>query len=256
MSQNHRMVGVGRDLWGSSSPTPLTKQGHLQQAAQDRGQVGLEYLQKRRLHNLSGHPVPVLCHPQSEEVLPHVQLELPVPVAPCPVAGHHWKESGHILNGPHVFDAEAGFTCPHPGGHHLLLPNHVRNLRGSKYSVHEVLPLPAACTRAGCFALLGSGRRWAKGNAEHFKWGYAWLQGHAGDRGGNVSTPAPPKCPPGYKPQLAPVSPSTEFLLKQSSCFPATNGSFASVRPERPNHVSFASPCKKKYFVTPKWDIV
>jgi len=29
-SQNHRMVGVGRDLCGSSSPTPLPKQGHLQ----------------------------------------------------------------------------------------------------------------------------------------------------------------------------------------------------------------------------------
>jgi len=31
-SQNHRIVGVGRDLCGSSSPTPLPKQGHLQQA--------------------------------------------------------------------------------------------------------------------------------------------------------------------------------------------------------------------------------
>jgi len=34
-SQNHRMLGVGRDLWGSFRPTPLPKQGHLQQAAQD-----------------------------------------------------------------------------------------------------------------------------------------------------------------------------------------------------------------------------
>ena len=29
-SQNHRMVGVGRDLCGSSSPIFLSKQGHLQ----------------------------------------------------------------------------------------------------------------------------------------------------------------------------------------------------------------------------------
>jgi len=29
-SQNHRMVGLGRDLCGSSSPTLLPKQGHLQ----------------------------------------------------------------------------------------------------------------------------------------------------------------------------------------------------------------------------------
>jgi len=65
-SQNHRMVGVGRDLCGSSSPTPLPKQGHLQQAAQGLVQAGLEYLQRRRLHNLPGQPVPVLRHPQSE----------------------------------------------------------------------------------------------------------------------------------------------------------------------------------------------
>ena len=35
--QNHRMVGVGRDLCGSSSPTPLPKQGRLQQVMEDKG---------------------------------------------------------------------------------------------------------------------------------------------------------------------------------------------------------------------------
>ena len=70
ISQNHRMFGVERDLCGSSSPTPLPKQGHLQQAAQDLVQAGLEYLQRRRLHNLLGQPVPGLRHPQREEVLP------------------------------------------------------------------------------------------------------------------------------------------------------------------------------------------
>ena len=58
-SQNHRMVGVGRDLCGSSSPTPLLKQGHLQQAAQDLVQAGLEYLQRRRFHSLPGQLVRV-----------------------------------------------------------------------------------------------------------------------------------------------------------------------------------------------------
>ena len=86
------MVGVGRDLCGSSSPTFLPKQGHLQQAAEDLVQAGHEYLQRRRLHNLPGQPVPGLRHPQ-REVLPHVQTELPVPqfvpIAPCPVTGHH-----------------------------------------------------------------------------------------------------------------------------------------------------------------------
>jgi len=55
--------------------------------------VGFEHPQRRGLHNLSGQPVPVLRHPQREEVLPHVQTELPVlqfvPFAPSPVTGHH-----------------------------------------------------------------------------------------------------------------------------------------------------------------------
>ena len=57
-SQNHRIVGVGRDLCGSSGPTLLPKQGHPEQGAQHRVQVGLEYLQRRRLHSLPGQPVP------------------------------------------------------------------------------------------------------------------------------------------------------------------------------------------------------
>ena len=91
-TQNHSMIGLGRDLCGSSSPTPLPKQGHPQQAASDHVHAGLEYLQ-RRLHNLLRQPVPGLRHPQREEVLPPVRAELPllqfVPIAPCPVTGHH-----------------------------------------------------------------------------------------------------------------------------------------------------------------------
>jgi len=72
---------------------PLPKQGHLQQAAQDHIQEGFEYLQRRRLHNLPGQPVPALCHPQSKEVLLQLQMELLmlefVLIAPCPVTGHH-----------------------------------------------------------------------------------------------------------------------------------------------------------------------
>ena len=54
-------------LW-VTQPNPLTKQGHPEQAAQDLVQEGLEYLQRRRLHNLPGQPVPGLRHPQREEV--------------------------------------------------------------------------------------------------------------------------------------------------------------------------------------------
>jgi len=34
-TQNHGILGVGRDLCGSPCLTPLPKQGHLEQAAQD-----------------------------------------------------------------------------------------------------------------------------------------------------------------------------------------------------------------------------
>jgi len=47
--QNHRMVGVGRDLCGSPSPTPLPKQGLLQQAAQDL-EMGSFILEEEDLH--------------------------------------------------------------------------------------------------------------------------------------------------------------------------------------------------------------
>ena len=103
------MFGVGTDLCGSSSPTPLMRQGHLQQAAQDRIQAGLEYLQRRRLHNLPGQPVPVLRHPQREEVLPHVQTELAVLVcAHCPLSCR-WALLKRLW--PHLPDTHPSDIC-------------------------------------------------------------------------------------------------------------------------------------------------
>ena len=59
-----------------------------------------EYLQQRRLYNISWQPVPVLSHPHSK-VISHIQRELLmfqlVPVAFCPFAGHHWEESGPFI---------------------------------------------------------------------------------------------------------------------------------------------------------------
>lgn len=43
-SDNHRMVGVGRDFLRSSNPSLLLKQFHLEQVAQDCVQVNFEYL--------------------------------------------------------------------------------------------------------------------------------------------------------------------------------------------------------------------
>jgi len=75
ITESQKGKGWKGPLWVTQS-NPLPKQGHLQQAAQHRVQAGLEYLQRRRLHNLPGQPGPGLRHPQREEVLAHVQMEL------------------------------------------------------------------------------------------------------------------------------------------------------------------------------------
>ena len=88
----HRKLEVGRDLWRSSGPTPLLKQGHLELAAQDHVQMASEYLQGWRLHPLPGQPVPVLGHPHSKILFPDVQREPPVfqfgPIASGHFTGH------------------------------------------------------------------------------------------------------------------------------------------------------------------------
>lgn len=69
--------------------------------AQESVHVGSEYLYRRSLHDLSGQPVPVLCHPQSKEDFSHIQILFPafqfMSVAYSPVAGHHQKEPIPIL---------------------------------------------------------------------------------------------------------------------------------------------------------------
>ena len=67
-----------QNCWGWKGPLEIiqsnapAKAGSLDQAAQVGIQVGLKCLQRRRLHYISGQPVPVLCHPYCEEVLTHI----------------------------------------------------------------------------------------------------------------------------------------------------------------------------------------
>ena len=72
---------------------PPAKAGSLHQVAQVGVQARLEYLQRRRLPNLPGQPVPVLRHPHREEVLTHIRAKLPMlqlmPVSPCPDSTYH-----------------------------------------------------------------------------------------------------------------------------------------------------------------------
>ena len=90
---SHRVADTGRDLWRSPDPIPLLKQGHLEAVAQDHVRMAFDRLQGRKLHNLSGQPVPVLGHPDSKKAFPDVQREQPVfqfvLIAFGAVMGHH-----------------------------------------------------------------------------------------------------------------------------------------------------------------------
>lgn len=79
---------------------PYSRSKRTHRNTQEGVQRGLEYLQKKRLHNLYRQPVPVLHQPQSKKFLPHVQMELSVfqfvPLAPYPATGYHQKDPDPI----------------------------------------------------------------------------------------------------------------------------------------------------------------
>lgn len=90
ISQNDIMAEVRRDLWRLWYN--LLAQVGLQ-STPDCVQAASEYLQEKRIHNLSGKPVPALNHPHSKEVSPHIHSGLPlfqlIPFASHPITEHH-----------------------------------------------------------------------------------------------------------------------------------------------------------------------
>ena len=97
ITELQRLEGTSREHWVQ----PPCKAGSLQQVGV---QVGLEYLQRRRIHSPWGQPVPVLRHPYCEEVPSHIGAELPMlqfmVISPCPVPTDCWKEVGHVPLNP------------------------------------------------------------------------------------------------------------------------------------------------------------
>ena len=67
--RDERSITESQNGHGGNGPLKITQsnppaeQDHLEHIAQDGIQAGFECVQRRRLHNLSGQPVPVLCHP-------------------------------------------------------------------------------------------------------------------------------------------------------------------------------------------------
>jgi len=59
---NHRILGAGPLEF--LQPVPPAKASSLKQVTQESLQKDFEHPQRKRLHSLSGQPVPVFCHPQ------------------------------------------------------------------------------------------------------------------------------------------------------------------------------------------------
>lgn len=80
-----RMAGVGGHFWQSSSSTPLLQQGQLEWVTQAHIQVNFQYFHRKRLHNLSGKLVPVLC--SHKDFFSHIEMKVLlfyfVHTAPC-----------------------------------------------------------------------------------------------------------------------------------------------------------------------------
>jgi len=101
-SQNHRMAWLGRDLKDHEAPSLCHRQGHqppnlvLEQAAQGPIQPGLEHLQWRGIHDLSGQPVPAPHHSRSKELPCDIQPKSSVlqlkTISPCPPVIYPVKE--------------------------------------------------------------------------------------------------------------------------------------------------------------------
>lgn len=80
----------GRGLWRSSGPTLLLKLRYLELVAQDHIWTFFYCVQRSRLHNISGQPVPWFSHPNSKKWL--LDIERPFSVLHCVLTllSFHW----------------------------------------------------------------------------------------------------------------------------------------------------------------------
>lgn len=83
--QDPGLLGVGRDLWRWSGPTPCSSRFTQSRLHRIVFRQGLTISRERDSTTLWA----VLCNPHNKQVFPHIQIERPVhqflPIAPCPV---------------------------------------------------------------------------------------------------------------------------------------------------------------------------
>lgn len=76
ISQYQRTVEVRKELWRSPSSSLCSSMATYSLLPRSMFQTPFEYLQGEGFHNLTGQPGPVLSHPHSYKVSPHVQTEV------------------------------------------------------------------------------------------------------------------------------------------------------------------------------------
>lgn len=107
--ENHTTTEVERNPSRPSSPTLCSRRVSQSRLLRILSSQALEYLQGRRLHSLSGQPVPAFDCTLSKKVGPYIYMELPVflivSIASWPFTSHQREESGSILSIPchHAF---------------------------------------------------------------------------------------------------------------------------------------------------------
>ena len=105
------MFEVGRDLWRSSGPTSLLRQGHLELAAHGYVQNTFEYFWERLLHSISKNEYlktsqsnlcqcSVTLTVQKHFLMLRATVFQFVAIASGPVTGHHWKDPGYVVFAP------------------------------------------------------------------------------------------------------------------------------------------------------------
>lgn len=95
LSGNHKMVGARKDLWRSSSQTPLLKQVHLEQVALVHVQVGFEYSPEG--DSTSSLGCLLVLYQSGFSLDSEFPAFLFVPIVPYPVTGHCCQGWTHPL---------------------------------------------------------------------------------------------------------------------------------------------------------------
>lgn len=86
------------DFWRMSSPLQCSNQGQLEQFAQHHVQLGFEYLQVQKFHNLSGQPCPCLTALTGDKFFLCLSAfsYTTVHAVSCPFSRSHWEKPGLI----------------------------------------------------------------------------------------------------------------------------------------------------------------